>query len=125
MAYPQIIDSINHSQRNKVILLIAPCDQECGHAHRCRASGDIDMKIGKQEPFSTIATSDADSITIRGKDLCSEPHRQIELGRFLFFPLTGEMPTPQQSFFVNATLCHHCRAWTDAHGPGCAHDLRR
>ena len=62
------------------------------------------MKIGKQEPFSTIATSDADSITIRGKDLCSELIGKLNFADFYFFLLTGEMPTPQQSFFVNATL---------------------
>lgn len=42
------------------------------------------MKIGKQEPFSTIATSDADSITIRGKDLCSELIGKLNFDDFYF-----------------------------------------
>ncbi len=31
------------------------------------------MRIGKQDqPFTAISTSDATSITVRGKDLCNE-----------------------------------------------------
>ena len=31
------------------------------------------MRIGKHDqPFSAICTSDADSITVRGKDLCED-----------------------------------------------------
>ncbi len=62
------------------------------------------MKIGKQEPFSAICTSDADSITIRGKDLCAELIGKMNFADFYCFLLTGVPPTPQQSFFVNATL---------------------
>lgn len=62
------------------------------------------MKIGKQEPLSAISTSDAHSITIRGKDLCSELIGKMNFGDFYYFLLTGEQPTPAQSFFVNATL---------------------
>lgn len=62
------------------------------------------MKIGKQQPFSAIATSDAHSITIRGKDLCSELVGKMNFADFYFFLLTGEAPNAQQSFFINATL---------------------
>ena len=62
------------------------------------------MKIGKQHPFSAIATSDAHSITIRGKDLCSELIGEMGFADFYYFLLTGQSPSPQQSFFVNATL---------------------
>lgn len=62
------------------------------------------MKIGKQKPFSAMSTSDAKSITIRGKDLCSELIGKMNFADFYYFLLTGEQPTPAQSFFVNATL---------------------
>jgi citrate synthase len=62
------------------------------------------MKIGNQQPFSAIATADARSITIRGKDLCDDLIGRMDFADFYFFLLTGEMPSPQQSFFVNAAL---------------------
>lgn len=62
------------------------------------------MKIGKQQPFSAIATSDAHSITIRGKDLCSELIGKMNFADFYFFLLTGTQPNAEQSFFINATL---------------------
>lgn len=62
------------------------------------------MKIGKQEPFSAIATSDAHSITIRGKDLCGDLIGKMNFADFYFFLLTGETPNAEQSFFINATL---------------------
>ncbi|OZI72340.1 citryl-CoA lyase [Bordetella genomosp. 12] len=63
------------------------------------------MRIGKQnEPYTAISTADAASITIRGKDLCSELIGKMSFADFYFFLLTGEAPTAQQSLFVNATL---------------------
>ncbi len=62
------------------------------------------MKIGRQQPYSAIATSDAHSITIRGKDLCAELIGEMGFVDFYCFLLTGQEPTAQQSFFVNATL---------------------
>jgi len=63
------------------------------------------MRIGKQEaPFTAISTSDAESITIRGRDLCSELIGKITFSDYFFLLLMGKMPTENQSFFVNALL---------------------
>lgn len=61
--------------------------------------------IGKsREALTAIATSDAESITVRGKDLCSELIGHMNFGDYFYFLLTGNEPTDDQSFFVNATL---------------------
>ncbi|HEY2179668.1 MAG TPA: citryl-CoA lyase [Caulobacteraceae bacterium] len=63
------------------------------------------MRIGKQNaPFTAISTSDAASITVRGRDLCKELIGKISFADYFFLMLMGEEPTPLQSFFVNALL---------------------
>ncbi len=63
------------------------------------------MRIGKQsEPFTAIATSDADSITVRGKDLCSELIGKVGFTDYFYFLVTGAMPTENQRFFTDAVL---------------------
>lgn len=63
------------------------------------------MRIGKQnQPFTAISTSDAHSITVRGKDLCSDLMGRMSFPDYYFFLLTGQTATPQQSFFINAAL---------------------
>ena len=63
------------------------------------------MRIGKQDaPFTAISTADAASITVRGRDLCSELIGKIDFSDYFFLLLMGEMPTPNQRFFVNALL---------------------
>lgn len=63
------------------------------------------MRIGKQDaPFTAISTADASSITVRGRDLCSELIGKIAFGDYFFLLLMGTPPTEQQSFFVNALL---------------------
>src|SRR6185295_17605710 len=63
------------------------------------------MRIGKQDaPFTAISTADAASITVRGRDLCSELIGKIAFGDYFFLLLMGKAPTEQQSFFVNALL---------------------
>ena len=62
-------------------------------------------QIGKeQQPFTAIATSDAHTITVRGKDLCTELIGKIGFADYFWLLLTGTEPTTDQSFFVNATL---------------------
>ena len=63
------------------------------------------MRIGKQDaPFTAISTSDAASITIRGRDLCGELIGKIDFVDHFFLLLMGEMPNDNQRFFVNALL---------------------
>lgn len=63
------------------------------------------MRIGKQDaPFTAISTSDAESITIRGKDLCSELIGKIDFIDYFFLLLMGKAPNDNQRFFVNALL---------------------
>src|SRR5215475_14496357 len=63
------------------------------------------MRIGKQDaPLTAISTSDAASITVRGRDLCSELIGKIDFTDYFFLLLMGEMPNDNQRFFVNALL---------------------
>lgn len=63
------------------------------------------MRIGKQDqPFTAISTSDAHSITVRGKDLCTDLMGRMSFVDYYFFLLTGQTPNAQQSFFINAAL---------------------
>ncbi len=63
------------------------------------------MRIGKQtNPFTAIATSDADSVTVRGRDLCSELIGKIGFTDYFFFLVTGKEPTENQRFFLDALM---------------------
>jgi citrate synthase len=63
------------------------------------------MRIGKQDqPFTAIATADADTITIRGRDLCRDLIGKVGFTDYFFFLLTGTMPTDDQRFFTDAVL---------------------
>ena len=63
------------------------------------------MRIGKQDaPHTAISTSDASSITVRGRDLCSELIGKIDFADYFFLMLMGRDPDANQRFFVNALL---------------------
>ena len=63
------------------------------------------MRIGKQDgAFTAIATSDADSITIRGHDLCSELIGKIDFTDYFWLLTLGEKPTELQRDVTNACL---------------------
>jgi citrate synthase len=63
------------------------------------------MRIGKQDaPNTAISTSDASSITVRGRDLCDALIGKIDFADYFFLLLMGTAPTEQQRFFVNALL---------------------
>lgn len=63
------------------------------------------MRIGKQENnFTAIATADADTITVRGRDLCSELIGKIGFTDYFYFLVTGQMPTETQRFFTDAVM---------------------
>lgn len=63
------------------------------------------MKIGRQEHHSSaLSTSNADTIIVRGKDLCSELIGQVGFSEYLWFLLCGELPQPGQRRVLDATL---------------------
>lgn len=64
------------------------------------------MRIGKQDaPFTAICTSDAHSITVRGKDLTAEIIGNTDFTTYFWMLVTSQAPTPTQVFFANAVLC--------------------
>jgi len=63
------------------------------------------MLIGKKsDAKSAIETSDAGSITVRGKDLCNELMGHVSISEFFFFHLTGKEPTADQAFFLDLLI---------------------
>ncbi|MEJ8572018.1 citryl-CoA lyase [Microbaculum marinum] len=63
------------------------------------------MRIGKQDgAFTAIATSDADSITVRGHDLCSELIGKIDFTDYFWLLVTGKTPDDTQRLLTNACL---------------------
>jgi citrate synthase len=64
------------------------------------------MRIGKQDnAVTSICTSDASSITVRGLDLCEEVIGKVDFTSYFWMLVTGQAATPTQLFFANATLC--------------------
>ena len=64
------------------------------------------MRIGKQDdPHTAISTSDATSITVRGRDLTSEIIGKMDFTSYFWLLVTGEEPNEDQAFFLNAMLC--------------------
>ena len=63
------------------------------------------MLIGKKgESKTAIETSDASSITIRGKDLCNELMGNMSIAEFFYFHLTGSEPNDNQKFFLDLLI---------------------
>ncbi|MGD1876820.1 MAG: citryl-CoA lyase [Kiloniellaceae bacterium] len=63
------------------------------------------MRIGKQDQaFTAIAASDADSVTVRGLDLCDELIGKIEFTDYFWFLVLGEKPTAAQKGMLDACL---------------------
>jgi citrate synthase len=63
------------------------------------------MKIGRQEHrSSSISTSNADTIVVRGKDLCRDLMGQVTFTDYFWFLLTSSMPNPAQRRMLDATL---------------------
>src|SRR5687768_2346162 len=64
------------------------------------------MRIGKQDaPYTAICTSDADSITVRGRDLVTGIIGKMDFTSYFWFLVTGQQPNEDQAFFANAILC--------------------
>ncbi|WP_295512926.1 citryl-CoA lyase [uncultured Sulfitobacter sp.] len=63
------------------------------------------MRIGKQDQAQTaIATSDAESITVRGLDLCDDLIGQIDFTDYFWLLVIGERPTTAQRKMLDACL---------------------
>ena len=63
------------------------------------------MKIGKQEHrSSSLSTSSADTIVVRGKDLCRELLGKVGFTEYVWFLMTGQMPAAPQRRVLDATL---------------------
>ncbi|MEI9852212.1 MAG: citryl-CoA lyase [Sphingomonas sp.] len=63
------------------------------------------MRIGKQDaPFSAICTSDAESITVRGRDLCGEVIGRVDFTSYFWLLVTGTAPSDDQRFMADAVL---------------------
>ncbi len=63
------------------------------------------MRIGKQDqPYSAISTSNADAITVRGRDLCGDIIGKLDFTSYFWLLVTGQEPTPVQKLFADAVL---------------------
>ena len=63
------------------------------------------MRIGKQDqPFTAISTSSANSITVRGRDLCRDLIGKVGFTDYFYLLVTGSPPTDDQRFFTDAVL---------------------
>lgn len=63
------------------------------------------MRIGKQDnAFTAIATSDAETITVRGYDLCDDLIGKIDFSDYFWLLVIGEKPTTAQRRMLDACL---------------------
>jgi citrate synthase len=63
------------------------------------------MLIGKAGPATTsISTADAASVTVRGRDLCSDLMGRLSFTEFFYLLLTGREPTETQCYFLDLLL---------------------
>ncbi|QHQ33859.1 citryl-CoA lyase [Algicella marina] len=63
------------------------------------------MRIGKQDQsFTAIATSDAESITIRGMDLCADLIGKIDFTDYFWLLVLGDRPSEAQRRMMDACL---------------------
>jgi citrate synthase len=61
--------------------------------------------IGKQgKASSAIATADAKSITIRGRDLCGDLMGRMSFTDYFYFLVTGREPSEDQRYFLDLLL---------------------
>ena len=63
------------------------------------------MRIGKQDnAVTSICTSDAQTITVRGEDLCADLIGKLDFTSYFWMLVTGSRPNEDQLFFANAML---------------------
>ena len=64
------------------------------------------MRIGKQDnAITSICTSDAESITVRGLDLCDEVIGKVGFTSYFWLLVTGIMPDEKQKLLADSVLC--------------------
>lgn len=64
------------------------------------------MRIGKQDnAVTSICTSDATSITVRGLDLCDEVIGKVDFTSYFWLLVTGHMPDEKQKVLSDSVLC--------------------
>lgn len=64
------------------------------------------MRIGKQDHATTsICTSDAISITVRGLDLCDEVIGKVDFTSYFWLLVTGRLPNEKQKVLADSVLC--------------------
>jgi citrate synthase len=63
------------------------------------------LRIGKQDQaYTAIATSDAETITVRGRDLCSELIGHVGFTDYFWLLVTGRLPSDTQRALTDACL---------------------
>lgn len=63
------------------------------------------MRIGKQDQrASAISTSTAETIHVRGRDLCADLIGKTDFTSYFWLLVTGEAPSETQRFFADAVL---------------------
>lgn len=63
------------------------------------------MRIGKtDQPLTSICTSDADSIRVRGLDLCTEIIGRMDFTSYFWLLVTGAPPSEDQRVLADAVL---------------------
>lgn len=64
------------------------------------------MRIGKRgNAVTSICTSDATSITVRGMDLCGEVIGHVDFTSYFWLLVTDTMPSAPQKALADAVLC--------------------
>jgi citrate synthase len=67
--------------------------------------GDFKVKVGKQGNQATsISTSNADTIVVRGRDLCRDLIGSVSLTEHFWLLVTGQLPTRPQAQVLDACL---------------------
>jgi citrate synthase len=65
----------------------------------------IAVRIGKQDnAYTAIATSDAETITVRGHDLCTDLIGHVDFTDYFWLLVCGHRPTDAQKAMMNACL---------------------
>jgi citrate synthase len=71
-----------------------------------RPNGVVPMtgKFDQRTAATLLCTSDRESITVRGKDLCGDIIGSMSLTGFFYFHITGKEPSPSETRMLDALL---------------------